>query len=906
VHEIHGFAHPELARRYRALNLVRRLADEGPMNRSLLAPAGFTLAGVGLLVAYLVGTPTRTSELFAAAAPALAALTVVLALAVHRPVRPVPWVLLAIGLAGAAAARVAAAADWYGDDGLVMPGAAEAYGALAYPSLIVATLCISSDRRRSRDLLAGSEPIIYAIALTALVWLAVTGPFLEDGSMPLSDAAWIWIFALVDGVAALLVLRRISRGDGTNIVFQLLGLGYLLWGAAHAVWAWAAYEGDLSLGSPLAASTMFGPLLLGLVATMPAIGDITAPSGESSKVHWTQIFGLLFASLIPLGSLILMLATGLESASSFAVVSFATVSVIVLALGRMWRLVDQVRSLTEQRGHDRLAAMVEHSSDVVMLADQGGRVSYASPGLRATLGYNPESWTGRHLLDVVVEEERDTAVRQFDRLVEFGNGGTVEFEATLIHADGQHRKATVVVANLVGGAAVDGIVATFRDVTEQRNLERQLSHRAFHDELTGLANRALFLDRMDHALRVTRPEADPVVVLFVDLDDFKSVNDALGHAVGDQLLKTVADRVRRAVGSGDTAARLGGDEFAILLEDRGGIDRAIDVAERLLDSLRDPVSIAGYDVAVLASVGVAVASPNMSTTSLLRDADIAMYEAKRAGKGQIRIFDPAMRLVATKHLEYRSDLTEALDRGQLRLVYMPFVDLRTGQVTGAEALVRWQHPEHGDIPASEFVPIAERSGLIVPMGYWVLEQGFAQMTGWRSDLFCGFNVSAVQIRQPDFVERVVELVDRYHVDPRSIVLELTETVLVDEGDRAVETVSRLREEGFRFAIDDFGSGYCSLSYLQRHPVDLLKIDRTAIEEFGGDPRGNTLARTILQMADSLDLLTVAEGIETTGQLRELRRFGCDLGQGYLLSRPLEQDALARRFGHASALTAGVA
>ena len=229
-------------------------------------------------------------------------------------------------------------------------------------------------------------------------------------------------------------------------------------------------------------------------------------------------------------------------------------------------------------------------------------------------------------------------------------------------------------------------------------------------------------------------------------------------------------------------------------------------------------------MAVLASVGVAVASPGMSTTSLLRDADIAMYEAKRAGKGQIRIFDPAMRLVATKHLEYRSDLGEALERGQMRLVYMPFVDLRSGQVVGAEALVRWHHPQHGDIPASEFVPIAERSGLIVPMGYWLIEQGLAEVASWRPELFCSFNVSAVQIRQPDFVERLVALVDEYHVDPQTIMLELTETVLVDEGDRATETVTRLREEGFRFAIDDFGAGYCSLSYLQRHPVDLLKID----------------------------------------------------------------------------------
>ena len=859
------------------------------------------MVGVALMVAYLVLAPSRATEYLAAGAMALAGLAIAVQMLVHRPVRPVPWVLLTIGLGLTAFARVAAATEWYGSTGQRFPGAGEAWGMLAFPMLFVAVVSITSDRRNVRDLLAGSEPIIYVIALTALMWLGISGKYLDHETLPLDPQAWIWIEPLLCGILAMLSLRRMKRRTSPHYhVFALMTLGFLVWGAGEVAIGLQLSEGSLTPGSPFAAAPMLGPLLIGLVATLPGISALTSGNGASSRVHWMQIFGLLFAALVPLGALILMLATGLSSRSSFIVVSVATVSVIVLALARMWRLVDQVRLLTEQRGHDRLAAMVEHSSDVVMLADQTGRVSYASPGLRATLGYNPESWVGRHLLEVITAEERDTAMRQFERLVDFGNGGTVEFEATLSHADGQQRKATVVVANLVGGAAVDGIVATFRDVTEQRNLERQLSHRAFHDELTGLANRALFLDRMDHALRVTRPEADPVVVLFVDLDDFKSVNDALGHAVGDQLLKTVADRIRRAAGTGDTAARLGGDEFAILLEDRGGIDRAIDVAERLLDSLREPVSIAGYDVAVLASVGVAVATPGMNTTSLLRDADIAMYEAKRAGKGQIRIFDPAMRLVATKHLEYRSDLGEAIEREQLRLVYMPFVDLRTGQVTGAEALIRWHHEEHGDIPASEFIPIAERSGLIVPMGYWVLEHGLEQVRTWRPNLFASFNVSAVQIRQPDFVERVVELVDRYHVDPRVVMFELTETVLVDEGDRAVETVRRLREEGFRFAIDDFGAGYCSLSYLQRHPVDLLKIDRTAITEFGADPRGNTLARTILQMADSLDLLTVAEGIETTSQLRELRRFGCDLGQGYLLSKPLEVDALAPRFGYDTA------
>ncbi|MEO6570335.1 MAG: EAL domain-containing protein [Ilumatobacteraceae bacterium] len=864
-----------------------------------MAPTAYTLLGVGLIVAYTNADPSHGAEWLAAAGPGLAAVAVLIAMVVHRPVRPVPWFLLAAGLTANAAGVLVQAHEWFTGDGAVFPGGSIAVGALAYPSLFVATIGLTSGRRHARDLLAGSEPIIYAIAVTALVWLAITGPYLEDGVLPLRPTVWVWVFPLLDALLALIALRRVDRDIPTRSLFELMVVAYLVLGAGQALTAFRAYDGRLVSASLVAATAMVGPLLLGGVMTLPAVHHLAEPTGESFRVHWAQIFGLLFAALIPLGALILMLATGLTSLSSFFVVSLATVSVIVLALARMWRLVDQVRLLTEQRGHDRLAAMVEHSSDVVMLADQQGRVSYASPGLRATLGYDPESWAGRHLVDVVVDEEREAAIRHFGRLVEGGHGGTIEWETSLVHADGQHRKATVVVANLVGGAAVDGIVATFRDVTEQRNLERQLSHRAFHDELTGLPNRALFLDRMDHALRVTRPEADPVVVLFVDLDDFKSVNDALGHAVGDQLLKTVADRIRRSAGSGDTAARLGGDEFAVLLEDRGGIDRAIDVAETLLDALREPVSIAGYDVAVLASVGVAVAVPGMGTTSLLRDADIAMYEAKRAGKGQIRIFDPAMRLVATKHLEYRGELGAALENGQLRLVYMPFVDLRNGQVTGAEALIRWHHPEHGDIPASDFVPIAERSGLIVPLGYWILDQGLQQLAGWRPGLYLSLNVSAVQIRQPEFVERVISAIDRYHVDPRSIVFEVTETALVDEGDRAIETIDRLRTEGFRFAIDDFGAGYCSLSFLQRHPVDLIKVDRAAIEEFGKDPHGATLARTILQMADSLDLITVAEGIETTSQLRELRRFGCDLGQGYLLSKPMEADDLARRFGRSA-------
>jgi len=323
------------------------------MNRSLIAPLALTLAGAGLVAAYLIVEPSRASEWFAVAVPALAAVSILIAVAVHRPMRPIPWVLLALGLGAAAAARAVAARDWYGADGFAFPGSGEAYGVLAYPALFVATIGITSDRRRARDLLAGSEPIIYVIALTALVWLAVTGQYVDDGTLPLDPRGWIWVFPLLDGLLALIVLRRTSRNDPHHRLFQVMGFAFLVWGAAHAAVGWTAYQGDLELGTPLAAATVVGALLLGIFGTLPGIPALTAGSGEASRVHWTQIFGLLFAALVPLGALILMLATGLDSTASFVVIAGATVSVIVLALARMWRLVDQVRVLTEQRGHDR-------------------------------------------------------------------------------------------------------------------------------------------------------------------------------------------------------------------------------------------------------------------------------------------------------------------------------------------------------------------------------------------------------------------------------------------------------------------------------------------------------------------------------------------------------------------------
>jgi diguanylate cyclase (GGDEF)-like protein/PAS domain S-box-containing protein len=645
---------------------------------------------------------------------------------------------------------------------------------------------------------------------------------------------------------------------------------------------------------------MVGPLAVAVVMATPEMRAVMRAPAHEGAASWSQLVALLVVSVGALAVLVLAAATAIDSRGSRIAVSVAAGLVVVLAVFESRRLASEILDYVDSRGAERLGAMVEHSSDVVLLSDQRGIVSYASPGLLATFGRDPADVVGQPVLGLLSADERDVREQEFAALVAAESGTKIEFEADAVHANGHIRRVTAVVANLLGNDAVRGVITTLRDVTDQRNLERQLSHRAFHDELTGLANRALFLDRMDHALRVTRSEADPVVVLFVDLDDFKTVNDSLGHASGDQVLQAVAARIRRAAGTGDTAARLGGDEFALLLEDRGGIDRAINVAEALLAELGDPVRIGEHEVAVLASVGVAVAAPGMSTSSLLRDADVAMYEAKRAGKGQIRIFDPAMRLVASKLLAYRGQLGAALDNQQLRLVYMPFVDLRSGQVTGAEALVRWHHPEFGEIPAGEFIPIAERTGVIVPMGYWILEQGLAHAAHWRSShrLYVSFNISPVQLRQPEFVDTLMGLVERYQVDPQLVVLEVTETVLAEESQRMRDTFERLSRFGVRFAVDDFGSGTASLNYIQRYPVDFIKIDSEAVaaSDLAIDGAGPSLTRVILQMAESLDVVTVAEGVETSSQLHQLRHWGCDLGQGYLLSHPLEADEIAARFG----------
>jgi diguanylate cyclase (GGDEF)-like protein len=420
-------------------------------------------------------------------------------------------------------------------------------------------------------------------------------------------------------------------------------------------------------------------------------------------------------------------------------------------------------------------------------------------------------------------------------------------------------------------------------VAELREREGQLQFQAFHDPLTGLANRALFRDRLDHALEQRRDEA--ISVLFVDLDDFKTVNDSLGHDVGDRLLASVGERLRACVRLGDTVARIGGDEFAILIEaDQGGTEGPV-IAQRVLSALAVPFSVAGRDLRVSASLGLA-SGRYESGEGVLRDADLAMYAAKANGKARVELFEHTMRTSAVDRLELVADVQAAVEGGEMLVLLQPIVDLRTLEVEGHEALVRWQHPQRGLLLPDAFIPLAEETGAIVPMGWWVLEQACEMAQEWPGGEI-GVNLAARQLLDPAAVTTVAGILTRTGIDPRRVVLEITESVFLDT-EAIGHRLHQLRALGVRIAIDDFGTGYSSLSYLTRLPVDIVKIDRSFVERLGGPPGDEVLVRAVVQLARSLGLRSVGEGVETPAQLERLQSFGCDAAQGFLFGRPDEE------------------
>lgn len=565
-------------------------------------------------------------------------------------------------------------------------------------------------------------------------------------------------------------------------------------------------------------------------------------------------------------------------------------------------IVGNLHDITELReAHERFRSAFENAPIGMAMTSLDGRIIRANPALGEIVGRLPEDLRGVCVHDITHPDDKESSSAEMRRLVSSASVG-YQLEKRYIHLDGHEVWVAVSVSCVRDeqGAALY-LIGQVEDITERRALRENLAYAAIHDSLTRLPNRELFMDRLDFALRRATRARHEVAVIFLDLDRFKLINDSLGHEVGDQVLIAVADRLNAAMRATDTIARFGGDEFTVLCEAVSSESDCVEVAQRLVMAMAQPLALQSGEVFVTLSVGIALSSAGTSGADMLRNADVAMYRAKERGPSRIEIYRDDDEQNVVSRLRTSNELHRALERNEMELHYQPFVDLHTETLVGMEALVRWRHPTRGLLLPQEFIPLAEDSGLIVPLGSWILKEACRQTAAWHAlrsgtaqdnaRLNISVNVSAVQLADPGFSRHVTEALSESGIDPDRVWLEITESTLMRDADEAVVILQGFRDLGLHIEIDDFGTGYSSLSYLQRFPVESLKIDRSFVNDLDRRSDNAAIVRAIIGLGDSLGLPIIAEGVERHGQVTRLKALGCHLAQGFLFGRPLPARAL---------------
>jgi diguanylate cyclase (GGDEF)-like protein/PAS domain S-box-containing protein len=701
-----------------------------------------------------------------------------------------------------------------------------------------------------------------------------------------------WLFLAQLALACLTVVPQLVFDPGVPVPIKLFALIVLVGLYGHWV------LGYRLRGYPLISDAIdfAGLFFLGIVLQDPTrlLGVVfqalwlkatfgTARHAISTTAAFVAAFGAaMFVTMGPATAMQIGLGT-IPNLMSVGLMGY----LLARALSRQTILEHELRA-----SETRFRSLVQNSSDVIMVVGPQGQIRFHTPSVERLLGVGADSLVGGSLSDLIHPDDRSAALAWIGSSAQDGPSG----EWRILHRDGMWLHVEALSNGLLTDPSISGVVLTMRNITERKALERRLTHQALHDSLSDLPNRALLHERVTGALATTA--SDGIALLFIDLDDFKVVNDTLGHAAGDQLIVAVGRRLHAALREDDVAARIGGDEFAVMLEHIASVEGAEAVAERLIDDLQRPYDVAGRQVITPASIGIAFAKRGeISADELLRKADVAMYAAKGHGKARFEVYDPAQNATAERRASIKTDLGRAFEAGELFLEYQPLVRLADGATLGAEALLRWRHPERGVIPPLDFIPSAEESGLIIPIGRWVLLEACRQARIWQDaaprdePVSVSVNVSAKQLLHRSLIDHVTEALSTSGIDPRSLNIEVTETVLQHDAVTVGHRLDDLKALGVRIALDDFGSGYTSLGYLQRFPVDVLKIDRTFIKGVLDNDQDRALARAMLGFGKSLGLSTVAEGIEDEAQASLLLAMGCDLAQGYYFGRPGSSEAI---------------
>ena len=824
-----------------------------------------------------------------------AAVAVLLGVVHHRPDNAAAWGLLGAGL------LLAVLGDGLEvGDGVRPPGASplDIPYLGGYACLFTATVMIVNRRSHERNRDALIDGAIFAVAAAVLAWDYLIAPNLEGTGISWHARAIALGYPIADILLLALITRIAFQSGNRTPSFWLLLSGLVTLLTGDLVYAALHQSGAYHSGHPLDAAWLASKILIGAAALHPSMTRVFTPRPPRNET-----IGLPRVVLIGVGLLVVPVSVLLHSLSDERINGFilavAPALLAALVVARVIGLVTEKEHAQEalRRREERFRSLVQNSSDMILLVDANLAVRYGTPSLERVLGYVPADLIGRRITELLHPEDAEHVARFFERAAtQPETPDPVEWR--MCRPDGSWAQLETVATNRVLDPAVGGFVLNSRDIGDRKALEDQLRYQAFHDGLTGLANRALFADRVGHAVARREGPGRMLAVMFVDLDDFKTVNDSLGHAVGDELLVHVAGRIRECLRPEDTAARLGGDEFAVLIEDLADDAEASDIAGRLVEVLEQPLHIGQSEVSVRASIGVVIEMSGVAEADmLLRNADVAMYTAKNRGKGRFEIFQPAMQAAVHERMELKADLSHAIEREELDLAFQPLLALDSERIIGLEALIRWDHPRRGTLAPLSFIPLAEETGQIVTIGRWVLAEACVAASQWiarhphRRPLGLSVNLSAVQLQYAGLVKDVADALRRSGFPARDLILEITESAIMRDLDAASATLSALKRLGVQIAIDDFGTGYSSLGYLQRLPVDILKIDRSFVETMTASREGAALTTAIVELGRTLQLQTVAEGIETQEQLSRLQAIGCRVGQGYYLGRPMGRDAV---------------